>query len=84
MAAPNLIHRFPAKSGLSARSAPPNGPVYRSRKFLIAPESNPRPARFCSEAQTAARSKIRQTRSALNAVCGLTRRVTPERSLLMS
>src|SRR6516165_3368330 len=44
MAAPILIHRFRAKSGPSAQSALPNGPAYRSRPFLIAPESNP-PAR---------------------------------------
>src|SRR5262249_60527357 len=59
LAAPNLIHRFRAKNGLLARSAPPNGPAHRSRRFLIALESNPRRARFCSEAQTAARSKVR-------------------------
>src|SRR4026207_2047652 len=71
MAAQNLIHRFRAKSGVSARSAPPNGPAYRSRRFLIAPESNPRRARFCSEAPTAARSKLPPARSALRRGLGL-------------
>ena len=41
----------------------------------------PRRARFCFEAQTAVRSKVRWARSPLNAVCGLTKPV--RRSLLM-
>jgi CRP-like cAMP-binding protein len=67
-----LEENFSADPGFSMR-------FYRALGMLLSHR-----LRTTSEAETAARSKIRQARSALNAVCGLTRRVTPERPLLMS